>query len=795
MAEPTNEFMTQFGKDFPYQTKLSFAALIKYWEKRFENAEANNDVLALEVQKQLKNTPELKKPIENLSLIGRHKQTIDLMMSAIFADAVRNTTLMSAHIPFSITTFYSTPGFDRLITQSNKMGTDFDTGGMLKNTMVLSAGLIILKKIYKVKTDVSLPYIIHIKDADTGLDHYFNLQINPGFCEVVALKKPKKLSPETINHLFNDIYNTQLWLEHLPPDTFEIHGFGIFTLTEVTDHEIISSLKFDLLKQDGLNAVASVERLQQLLRSLFKVPELKLGYAEFDLFSDSLHFNCANMFSSLVSMNDDKNTCLMCSGSVYEKAIKARKVVIIDDLEKLEKRSAVEEILLSKGIRNIVITPVYFENRPVGLLELGSPHPGVLNPLSTIRLKDLLPLLTVAVERSMEERRTRIRAIIKEKYTSIHPSVEWRFVKAAANHLDRQFNNEKSEIEPIIFENVYPLYGQSDIRGSSDARAAAIQQDLIEHLRLAKRALEEVYSVKPLAALDEILFRIKNDIRLISKGLTSGDELATLEFLRQEAEPLMKHFMSTSKPLSKAIGSYFSALDKQHGFLNRRRKEYEESVTAMNAAILAVLEQQQQIAQQLYPHYFERYLTDGVEYNIYIGESISPEHPFDTIYLRNLRLWQLITMCEITRSIQAMKSRLPLQLDITHLALIYSAPLSIRFRMDEKQFDVEGAYNIRYQIVKKRIDKAVSRHTGERITQPGKIAVIFTQPREAAEYKRYMDYLRAKGFITGKTEELELEDLPGAHGLKALRVQVNLQPDKKAAESLEIMKMMKEGVN
>ena len=52
-------------------------------------------------------------------------------------------------------------------------------------------------------------------------------------------------------------------------------------------------------------------------------------------------------------------------------------------------------------------------------------------------------------------------------------------------------------------------------------------------------------------------------------------------------------------------------------------------------------------------------------------------------------------------------TELPIPLETTHLILVQHAPLSIRFRFDEKRFDVDGAYDIRYEIVKKRIDKAV----------------------------------------------------------------------------------------
>src|SRR6185295_7744256 len=114
-------------------------------------------------------------------------------------------------------------------------------------------------------------------------------------------------------------------------------------------------------------------------------------------------------------------------------------------------------------------------------------------------------------------------------------------------------------------------------------------------------------------------------------------------------------------------------------------------------------------------------------------------------------------------------------LETTQLILCYSNPFSILFRMDEKRFDVSGAYNIRYEIVKKRIDKAHIKDTNERITQPHKIAVIYTQEKEAREYERYFDYLRSKDLITGEVEHLEVEALQGMQGLRALRITVNYE--------------------
>src|ERR1700748_1611607 len=64
----------------------------------------------------------------------------------------------------------------------------------------------------------------------------------------------------------------------------------------------------------------------------------------------------------------------------------------------------------------------------------------------------------------------------------------------------------------------------------------------------------------------------------------------------------------------------------------------------INKTINGLLEETIEELQQSYPFYFEKFRTDGVEYDIYVGQSIAPDKPFDMIYLKNLRLWQLNSM-------------------------------------------------------------------------------------------------------------------------------------------------------
>src|SRR5438270_13004786 len=134
-----------------------------------------------------------------------------------------------------------------------------------------------------------------------------------------------------------------------------------------------------------------------------------------------------------------------------------------------------------------------------------------------------------------------------------------------------------------------------------------------------------------------------------------------------------------------------------------------------------------------------------------------------------------MVLCGVAARADRLTAELPVPLHTTHLVLVQHAPLSIRFRFDEKRFDVDGAYDIRYEIVKKRIDKALIKGSSDRVTQPGKIAIVYAQLGEAQEHRGYIEYLQHPAYLTGAVEDVELEELQGVHGLRALRVTVGLQ--------------------
>jgi hypothetical protein len=332
------------------------------------------------------------------------------------------------------------------------------------------------------------------------------------------------------------------------------------------------------------------------------------------------------------------------------------------------------------------------------------------------------------------------------------------------------------------------LYAQSDIKGSSTERNLAIQEDLIEQLTAANSVIAKAIEQNPFPIYKKMEFRINNYIDQIKMGLNSGDEIKVLEFLQKEIYPTFKHLQKTDAAMARVVDSYSDLLDKDLNIIYKKRKAYEYSVTTINDSIADYIDLAQQSAQKMFPHYFEKYQTDGVEHDIYIGQSLVKNRRFHPMLLHNLRLWQLMVICESENVAFQLKDQLPVSLRVASLVLIHSNPITIKFRTEEKRFDVEGAYNVRYEIIKKRIDKAFIKGTQQRLTEAGKIAIVYSQESEAQEYISYLEYLQSINYIHPEIERLDLHEMQGVSGMKALRVSIVFHPkDKLEVRSKELV--------
>lgn len=748
---------------------------------------------AILMVKEIEKYPELIKGFSDFSLLEEHKEIINLLLEGLFPVALTDNEIKAATIPFTFTSFKFTNRFENIIQNA---GNDYELKirDFEEDTLYIMACTFILGLVYNTSVDLKRPFFFDIPDKNVGFTKHYRVAFNGDFMEVSPTENAPKITEEDIKVLLDNFDDISVWKEKFPPNSYIFKGFGLMNLFDVTADESISSIRNTLLEKNDGNIV---EKLQKDLREFFNINDLTVGFSVFDTSNTTLASTRIKKSESIILDNEIAIACdtFFCD-HIIDRVFHKLENTAISDVEKYGEASNKNDFyhrLKDKNVGSILLIPIKASsNEDLALIEIASPRSYELNSVNQQKLKDLIPVFQAAVERSTDEYENIIEATIQEHYTSIHPTVKWRFYEAAEKYHRENFEKKESvKIDDIVFPNVYPLFGQSDIKGSSIARNNAIKEDLTTQLSLAISVLKEACKSEMLPIYKELRFRVEEYLFEVKKGLKAGDEIGILDFLKREIYPAFNHIKEVNSELNTLVKTYMNRLDSHLHVVYEKRRDYENSVTVINNQLATFIDKKQEEAQKMFPHYFERYKTDGVEYNMYIGQSLTREKKYDELYLYNLRLWQLQLMCEMENvALQATKN-MNHKLRVASLILVHSNPLAIKFRMDEKQFDVDGAYNIRYEIIKKRIDKAHIKGTQERLTVPGKIAIVYSQDKDYDEYYKYIKYLQSKNLL-GKIEKLEIEDLQGVSGLKALRVEVVYQKEFNTEKTITIDELIQE---
>ena len=786
---------SNFNEDMelPMQLNISFKKVFTVFEKYAsdEFIEHPYHKSAIDMVTEFKKYPELLDGFSDFSLLDKYKEQVELLLEPLFPEPLLLNEIKAASVPFSFTSFKFTTRFENILENAGE-NYELNVRNFEEDSMYIMACTFIMSYYYGYSMDLKRPFFFDIPDQNSGITRHYRAAFNGDFSEVTATENAPKITEEDYKELLDNFDNLEVWKEKFPPNSYIFKGFGIINLFDVTADETISSIRTNLLKSgDNLN-----QELQHNLREFFAIKDLMLGFSVFNVNDDLNKARIKISESILFNTTTDVSCSDYFCHNVIGKIFKDYETIAISDVEKYGQMSGKNpfyEQLKNVGIGSIILIPIKASNgQDLAVLEIASPRPFELNSINQNKLKDILPAFEAAVERATEEMQNVIEATIQEHYTTLHDSVKWRFIEAAEKY-QQELQNHKEDIKPdqIVFSDVYPLFGQADIKGSSTARNEAIKEDLTTQLTLAINVLKHACETENLPIYKELMFRVDGYLSNVKGGLNAGDEVGILDFLKRDIYPVFKHIKELNKTLANEVDIYMERLDDDLHVVYERRKAYEDSVSLLNDKLGKFIDTKQQEAQEMFPHYFERYKTDGVEHDMYIGQSLVKNKTFDPLYLYNLRLWQLQLMCEMENVAFTIRKCMSHDLRVASLILVHSNPLAIRFRMDEKQFDVDGAYNIRYEIIKKRIDKAHIKGTDERLTVPGKISIVYSQDKDAVEYLKYIKYLQSKNFL-GKVEKLELEDLQGVSGLKALRAEVVYQENFDESKTITLQDLIKE---
>jgi hypothetical protein len=758
------------------ETRISFEPFIRFLKDKAANPADVRASYYRKIVTRFEETPALLGPIDTPEELVPHRELLDMIVANVFpitADVEKD--IYAIGVPYKFAIFYYSDLFRRVFTSDGEHLATIPQG--ISSEKVVRDKKewlykLILQKVYKFPVNMDEKEIIHTVSmpGSNGVKGYIKVNIDPRFVDIrVKGELPElqycricQIEPEELEKV-------------LPLDLFALEGFVIWTVKDVTQDQVLNNIKDLVMNMNEENEQQSYRRLEEDLLALAQVPDTSVHLLPLPKLNDRhvLESRFSDTDIILGMQGNDKQQQQLFQQMLQFLAQNPRPLVVPDVNENSLQQYAFLKYLPLKGIRSFVLVPIMHEHELLGVLELASTRENTLSHEVLDRIFPLYALGVLMAKRSLDIHNSRITKVIKQEFTALQPAVEWKFIDAAWNYL-RTAPKQRKEIGNITFPDVYPLYGAIDIRNSSIERSNAIHEDLREQLLLIKSTLEQIDSMIFLPLLEELRFKNNDLLAGVDIGMASEDEMKVNDFLTTEITPLFHHLHESHPQLQPLLDNYFQTIDKTEGHILHHRQEYEESLAGINAAISSYLDKEKENIQRSFPCYFEKYRTDGIEYNIYIGQSIAHNLKFDMLYLRNLRLWQLSSMAEVAKITHRLKPELEVPLQTTQLILAHSNPIDISFRHDERRFDVEGAYNIRYEIIKKRIDKVHIRGTGERLTQPGTISVVYAYVREMEEYRKYVEFLQNKKILKPDIEMLDLEDLQGLSGLKAMRVGVNL---------------------
>src|SRR5262249_865764 len=144
---------------------------------------------------------------------------------------------------------------------------------------LLNAFALALQRLYGIDFSVDYPIIFTVPERATGLDRHLRISFEGRFIEVEPTRALPALDADVRARLEAAPADFDGLAALFPPGSVRFRGFTVLRAIDVTDQEVLSSLKRDLIDKESIVSNARFQALQTKLRTLFRRPELRLGLA------------------------------------------------------------------------------------------------------------------------------------------------------------------------------------------------------------------------------------------------------------------------------------------------------------------------------------------------------------------------------------------------------------------------------------------------------------------------------------------------------------------------------------
>lgn len=752
---------------------LSFRPLVAYLKRRIKTEHTVKREFYRFLLEKLESDKALERDVD-INGLYKHRSTLELIfiiLTPLMANEKELFWALSTPVPNQL--FFSTDLLYDFILENAPENKHDDNQQLAREkeqlTFIYST---ILSRFYKYNTLFSDDLIFASKRKETDLSQYYKVNVDTQFIEITYKNGTlPTLNLQQFHNLSQDGNSLKTLQNILPLSDFKFDGFTVVSLTDVTLQHSLDVIKNTLVNHACANN--AFDEVVQALKTLAN--NANLNFSLLPLFTvngkpvfDANEKGTSALITAYQHFNFNENVIYQSLAN-YQQKPRPLFLTAIDKAQLSE--MPVMRLVKETGVKFYAILPVFYNAQMVGVLEIFSAAEITITDEELNAIYAALPLLGQLFQLRIDEFNTELTSVLKDKFTALQPAVQWKFNQQAWAYIKDSKRNS-SAIPTITFKDLYPLFGAIDIRNSTLENNLAQKKDLQVQLLKLQQTLKELRTAVNLDLLDKYIFECTNWLESIEKNFSPSEQDALNNFLNIEVLPTLKQIAPSHLQSNNVVDEYMAFIDPTNGHAFANRRAIATALMQINTNVNNYLERAVAELQKSYPCYFSKFRTDGVEYDIYIGQEIAPEIHFDEVYLKNIRLWQLQSMVEIARLTKHLSKQMEKPLYTTQLIFIHSNPITITFRNDERRFDVEGTYNVRYEVIKKRIDKITIAGTKERLTKVGSVSLVYYNDVDVKEYITYITFLQNQGYLQDQLSYFDLEEAQGVTGLKAIRVDV-----------------------
>jgi hypothetical protein len=762
------------------ETAFSFKPFIKYLKKRVDAEQTIKAEFYRFVLNKFKIYPHLETDTLTVKEAEKYTDVLELVYT-ILSPAIEDETkffwALSTPVPSQIV--YSTDAFFNFLTDHkscDKKGAE-DGSNLFQDRQVDFIYRLILQKLYNFPSDISSDIFYSHPDPVTNVCKYYRIHTDTSFIEVTAKGDLPEINPEMVEPFLYDGVEMDVLQDIIPLSMFRLEGFAVITIDDVTAERSVENIRNALVNYTN----GQTDLYQEVISSLQTLTgnaAIKFGLLPLLRVNGSLIFDteeCSN--SILVKVAKEFKAAEETFSSFINNYIEKPGALFFSTLsEKKIEQFAFLKVIKQSGIKSYAMLPVYYNRKLAGILEIFSEQKVVFYEKLLSQLQSALPLLAQLLQDSAEQFNLSLNEVIKTNFTTLQKPVEWKFTEAAWHYLiEKSTGTDEPDMETIAFENVYPLFGSIDIRDSTIKHNEALNSDMDLIIDLLLNTIDEVKKHLSKQLANKLGTALRGWGKVFKLVRKSNDEIMFSNTLHGVVHPYLSQYRQKYPTTEPVLNDFAKTINEKKGDGYANRRALEASIKQINSSLNHYFEQAQLKLQKIYPCYFEKFRSDGVEYDIYTGQAIAPAVEFTPEHLKQFRSWQIKSMLDVAKLAYTLQAKMPVPLQVASLIFVHSSQINICFRNDERRFDVEGYYNIRYEVIKKRIDKVRIKDTDQRLTQPGQIALVYFNDAEAEDYIAYIKELQKEKALKNDLHFVQLEELQGVTGLKALRVSINFK--------------------